>query len=224
VAVIFPRWTNHLPTVIAAVVPLALVAVVGAIWYWFSPWFTDVGYQPEQPVAFSHRLHAGEMGMDCRYCHNTVERAAQAAVPPAATCMNCHKVVKADSDKLALVRDSFENGTAIEWARVHLLPDHAYFDHSAHLAAGVGCNTCHGRIDQMEVVTQDQPLSMSWCLDCHRDPGPNLRPRDQVTNMAWDEDPDTADYTRKTDEQGHPMDVSGTRTLQPPNHCSGCHR
>ena len=221
-AVIFPRWTNHLPTVLAAVAPVAAVVVIGAIWYWFSPWFTDVGYQPEQPVAFSHRLHAGEMGMDCRYCHNTVERAAAAAVPPAATCMNCHKVVKADSDKLALVRDSAENGTAIRWARVHLLPDHAYFDHSAHMAAGVGCNQCHGRIDQMETVTQDQPLSMSWCLDCHRAPHDKLRPPDQVTNMDWDVT--TADYTRKTDEDGWPMDASGTRSLHPPNHCSGCHR
>lgn len=221
-AIIFPRWTNHLPTVVAAIVPLAAVAVTGAIWYWFSPWFTDVGYQPEQPVPFSHRLHAGEMGMDCRYCHNTVERSASAAVPPAATCMNCHKVVKADSDKLAKVRTAYEGGEALQWARVHLLPDHAYFDHSVHVAASVGCNQCHGRIDRMEKVTQEQPLSMSWCLDCHRDPAGKVRPRDQVTNMAWDAA--TTDYTRKTDEQGHPMDESGTRTLSPPNHCSGCHR
>ena len=221
-AVIFPRWTNHLPTVVAAVVPLAAVVVAAAIWYWFSPWFTDVGYQPDQPVAFSHRLHAGEMGMDCRYCHNTVERAATAAVPPAATCMNCHKVVKADSPLLEPLVASVGGGEPLAWARVHLFPDHAYFDHSVHLAAGVGCNQCHGRIDQMDRVTQDQPLSMSWCLDCHRDPAGKLRPVDQVTNMAWDVT--TADYTRKADEEGAPMDVSGTRTLAPPNHCSGCHR
>ena len=115
-----------------------------------------------------------------------------------------------------------EEGTAIEWVRVHMSPDYAYFNHAPHLSAGVGCNTCHGRIDQMEVVTQNQPLSMSWCLDCHRNPGPNLRPPEEVTNMSWD--PATADYHRQTDDEGRPMDASGTRTLVPPNNCGGCHR
>jgi hypothetical protein len=222
VAVIFPRWTNILPTAVAVIVPIVGTVLVGAVWYWFSPWFTDVGYQPEQPVAFSHRLHAGEMGMDCRYCHNTVERAAHAAVPPAGTCMNCHKVIKTESPKLSLIRESYETGAAVDWVRVHMLPDYAYFNHSPHLAAGVGCNTCHGRIDQMDVVTQTQPLSMSWCLDCHRNPAENLRPVEEVTNMSWDTA--TAGYTRATDENGHPMDASGTRTLNPPDNCGGCHR
>lgn len=221
-AVIFPRWTNIMPTAVAVIVPVVGAVVVGVIWYWFSPMFTDVGYQPEQPVAFSHRLHAGEMGMDCRYCHNTVERAAMAAIPPTNTCMNCHKVVKADSEKLSLIRESHEGGEAVEWVRVHMLPDYAYFNHAPHLSAGVGCNTCHGQIDEMDVVTQDQPLSMSWCLDCHRDPGPNLRPPEEVTNMDWDTE--TADYTRQVDAEGHPMDASGTRTLVPPDNCGGCHR
>ena len=211
-AQIFPRWTNHVPIALAAGAPLGLVAVVFVVWYWFSPKFTDVGYQPEQPVAFSHKLHAGDMGMDCRYCHNTVERASHAAVPPTATCMNCHATVQPDSPRLAPVRESAETGEPVEWVRVHMLPDYAYFDHSVHVAGGVGCVSCHGRIDQMPVVTQREPLSMSWCLDCHRDPAANLRPRSEVTNMAWDEPYDPQE------------DPHRTREVNPPLHCGGCHR
>jgi hypothetical protein len=215
VALLFPRWTNQIPNMAAAGIPVLGTAVVFAVWYWFSPEYTDVGYQPQQPVPFSHKLHAGEMGIDCRYCHNTVEYAARAAVPATETCMNCHRIVKKDSPKLELVRKSAETGAPIPWVRVHLLPDYAYFDHSVHLAAGVGCTSCHGRIDQMEVVTQQKPLSMSWCLECHRDPAPNLRPRDQITNMA---------YVASVAGYDPAHDVTRTRPLSPPEHCSGCHR
>ncbi len=214
-AQLFPRWTNRVPLALAALPPVVGVVAIFVIWYWFSPKFTDVGYQPEQPVSFSHQLHAGEMGMDCRYCHNTVEEGAHAAVPPTATCMNCHATVLPESERLAPVRASAETGEPVEWVRVHMLPDYAYFDHSAHLAAGVGCSSCHGRIDHMEVVHQDQPLSMSWCLDCHRDPEPNLRPRSEITNMAWDTE--TADYNPHTDP-------TRERDVNPPLHCGGCHR
>lgn len=213
---IFPRWTNQLGLFIAVGAPVGLVVGILAIWYWFSPWYTDVGYAPEQPVPFSHELHAGELGVDCRYCHNTVEVGARAAVPAASTCMNCHRFVKADSAALEPIRKSFETGEAVEWVRVHMLPDYAFFDHSVHLAAGVGCVSCHGRIDQMEVVTQDQPLSMSWCLDCHKDPYPNLRPTSEVTNMAWDGE--AVGYDPHQDPS------RGSRELAPPEHCSGCHR
>jgi len=216
VANIFPRWTNQLGLFIGVGAPVGLVMGVLAIWYWFSPWYTDVGYAPEQPVPFSHALHAGELGMDCRYCHNTAEDGPRAAVPSSSTCMNCHRFVKADSPALEPIRKSFETGEAVEWVRVHMLPDYAFFDHSVHLAAGVGCVSCHGRIDQMEVVTQDQPLSMSWCLDCHKDPHPNLRPRSEVTNMAWDGDAVAYDP--------HQDPTRGERQLAPPEHCSGCHR
>jgi hypothetical protein len=215
VAQLFPRWTNKLPLMLAAGLPVGLAAVVAAVTYWFSPWYTDVGYQPEQPVAFSHALHAGEMGMDCRYCHNTVEAAAHAAVPPTATCMNCHAVVQSDSPALHPIRESYADNTAVEWVRVHMLPDYAYFDHSVHVAAGVGCASCHGRIDQMEVVHQSQPLSMGWCMDCHRNPEDALRPRDEVTNMAWDVT--TSDYNPHEDPDR-------TRDVNPPMHCGGCHR
>jgi hypothetical protein len=213
VAVIFPRWTNWTPLVGLALAPGALLAPVFAIWYWFSPEFTDVGYMPEQPVPYSHKLHAGDLGIDCRYCHNTVERGAAAAIPPAATCMNCHKVVKSDSEKLAPVRAAFEKDEPLAWTRVHLLPDYAFFDHSVHVAAGVGCVSCHGRIDQMPEVKQEKPLSMSWCLDCHTDPAPKLRPKDQVTNMTW-----------AAPEGGYDPHADRERFPSPPQHCSGCHR
>lgn len=214
-AQIFPRWTNQLPLLIGAGLPLATIGLIVFVWYYFAPEFTDVGYQPTQPVPFSHQLHAGSMGMDCRYCHNTVEEAGHAAVPPTQTCMNCHAVVAPDSTRLAVVRESYETDTPIEWVRVHMLPDYAYFDHSVHVAAGVGCASCHGRIDQMPVVRQSEPLSMRWCLQCHRDPEPNLRPVSEVTNMAYD--PAEAGY--EPAEDPHRL-----REVNPPQHCSGCHR
>ena len=178
----FPRWTNHFKLLIpAGAIGGALYAAV-FIWVGFSPKTIAVGYAPEQPIPFSHALHAGELGMDCRYCHNTVEESAHAAIPPTATCMNCHTNIRPNSPKLKPLRDSVANGTPIEWVRVHDLPDYAYFNHSAHVRRGVSCVECHGRIDQMEVVTQRKPLSMGWCLDCHRNPEPHLRPLDQITN------------------------------------------
>lgn len=212
---IFPRWTNHVPTAVAVAVPVLGIAVVAAVSYWFSPHFTDVGYQPDQPVAYSHELHAGQMGMDCRYCHNTVEEAAYAAVPPTATCLNCHLYVKTESEALAMVRESGETGESIPWVKIHQLPDYAYFNHSVHLSAGVGCVSCHGRIDQMVEVAMYEPLSMGWCLECHRNPEPHLRPISEITNMAYD--PQEAGYDPT-------QDPNRTRELAPPMHCGGCHR
>ncbi|MEM9459912.1 MAG: cytochrome c3 family protein [Myxococcota bacterium] len=212
---IFPRWTNNIPIAIGLLAPLAGAGVIFAVWYWFSPKYTDVGYRPEQPVPYSHKLHAGDMGIDCRYCHNTVEKAAHAAIPPTATCMNCHSQVKTDSLRLRKVRESYKTGEPIEWVRVHQLADYAYFDHSVHVAAGVGCVSCHGRVDKMVVVEMAQPLSMGWCLECHRNPTPNLRPLDQVTNMGWNAAEESYDPARDPDRK---------RQVNPPLHCSGCHR
>ncbi len=214
-AQIFPRWTNRLPVVIAILIVLGGMNVVGGLWYYGSPKYTDVGYRPTQPVVYSHKLHAGDLGIDCRYCHVSVETSAVSNIPPVKTCMNCHTMIGIENPKLAPVYDSWATGKPIEWVRIHKLPDYAYFDHSLHLNAGVGCVSCHGRIDQMDVVQQEKPLSMSWCLDCHRNPDPNLRPKDKITDMEWVPGPDHDAFVAS---------VRKERTIQPPEDCTGCHR
>lgn len=187
---VFPRWANYL-------LPLLVVGAIGGGAYvpvlvglGASPQTLDVGYAPVQPVPYSHALHVGELGMDCRYCHNTVEDAAFAAIPPTQTCINCHNPgegagVKKTSPNLQAVHESYTTGEPIAWKQVHDLPDYVYFDHAAHVNKGVSCVSCHGRVDKMEVVYQAEPLSMAWCLDCHREPAKHLRPVDEVTNLAW---------------------------------------
>ena len=214
-AVIFPKWSNYLPLALAVVLGIGAVSASFGFWYWGSPEYIEVGYAPEQPVAFSHKLHTGDLGLDCRYCHNSVEESAHAAIPATSTCMNCHSIVKADSAKLSLIREAHAANEPVEWVNVHMLPDYAYFDHRVHVAAGVGCASCHGRIDQMEVVKQAEPLSMGWCLDCHRDPSDHLRPLKEVTNMTYD--PVTAGYDAENDPHR-------SRMPTPPEGCSGCHR
>jgi len=210
---IFPKWVNKTPLIIAGTLPLVTVGLIGAVWYYASPRFKDVGYAPKQPVPYSHKLHAGELGLDCRYCHFSVETNTKANVPPTQVCMNCHKNVKTDSVALAPVRESYESDKPVEWIKVHKIPDHAQFTHAPHMNAGVGCVECHGRVDQMQVVTMKEPLSMSWCLDCHRDPAPHLRPKDLVTKMDW----------QPTDADKKNAEMLAT-TLKAPTHCSGCHR
>src|SRR5678815_3277852 len=171
---IFPEWTETLKRWINLLVLGAPVYLVALVAYGVTPEAIRIGYQPDQPVPYSHALHAGELGLDCRYCHSTVERAAKAAVPPAATCMNCHSTVKKDSDLLLPIRQAFAEDEAVHWTRVHDLPDYVYFNHSAHVNAAVGCESCHGRIDQMVKVYQAKPLTLEWCLECHRNPTPVL--------------------------------------------------
>lgn len=211
----FPRWTNHLIYLIPAGALGGVVYAAVLVWFAFSPKTLAVGYAPMQPVPFSHARHAGELDLDCRYCHNTVESSAHAAVPPAATCMNCHDKILADSPNLEPVRTAFLTGQALKWVRVHDLADYAYFDHSAHVSRGIGCVSCHGRIDQMEVVTQEKPLSMGWCLECHRNPEPNLRPLSEITNMTWVGPTD--------DVQQRDLDAV-IEKAHPQESCSTCHR
>jgi len=194
---------------------VAPLYVIVLVWYGASPKTTDVGYMPKQPVPYSHALHAGELGIDCRYCHTTVERAAFAALPPTEICMNCHKSVRTESRNLLLVRESAATGEAIRWVKVHDLPDYVYFNHSAHVTRGVGCVSCHGRIDQMPEVYQVKPLSMSWCLECHRAPERNLRPPSEVTNMTWKAPEDAVVYGRRLRQR---------YAINPPTDCSTCHR
>jgi len=210
---IFPKWTNQIPVVLIVGTVLAITGATWVVWYYFSPWHTDVGYSPKQPVAYSHKLHAGELGIDCLYCHGNAEKGAHANIPATQVCMNCHKSVKTDSAKLALIRESYEKSIPVEWVRIHKIPDYAFFNHSVHLHAGVGCVECHGRIDEMTQVRQEKPLSMSWCLDCHRNPEGHLRPPELVTAM---------NYTPS--EEDRTLMQQKVPNLSPPVHCSGCHR
>jgi menaquinone reductase, multiheme cytochrome c subunit len=212
---VFPRWANKTGPIAGVLLGGAPVYLTAFVWYGFSPKTTDVGYAPEQPVPYSHELHAGKLGLDCRYCHSTVEKAAHAAIPPTATCMNCHERVHTKSTKLLPIRESAATNDPVPWVKVHDLPDYVYFNHSAHVTRGVGCVSCHGRVDQMEVVYQHEPLSMSWCLDCHRAPEKNLRPPSEVTNMAWQPPGDAQEYGAKLREQNN---------INPPTDCSTCHR
>ena len=237
---VFPKWHNRIPLIFFGVIgPVVSVLAVAGVWYYFSPRFTDVGYRPEQPVPYSHKLHAGELGLDCRYCHTGAEVSSAARVPPTQTCMNCHTQVKTDSPKLRLVRESWIEDKPVEWVRIHKTPDYAYFEHSAHLQAGVGCESCHGRIDQMVEVTLSEPLNMGWCLDCHRAPEKHLRPTSEVTTMGYVEkqhaahtatmSPDEAAKFSVEDMRAHLAETVGQKLkdekgINPPQHCSGCHR
>lgn len=215
---IFPKWVDSLRPVLGASLLFGLpVFVIVLVWLGGSPKTLQVGYMPDQPVPYSHALHAGELGIDCRYCHNTVENAAHAAIPPTQTCMNCHAKIRTESPKLAPVRASYASGTAVEWVRIHDLPDYVYFNHSAHVTRGIGCVECHDRVDTMEVVYQANPLSMGWCLDCHRNPNSRIRPKEFVTDMDWEP------------SAGETREALGTRLRQeyginPSEDCSTCHR
>lgn len=190
-------------------------ALLGAVLYLAHPQQVDTGYMPVQPVAYSHKLHAGNLGLDCMYCHSTVDKSRFAAIPPTEVCMNCHARVREKSPKLQLVRESYATGNAIPWVKVHRLPDYVYFNHQAHVTAGVSCVHCHGRVDQMVEVRQVQPMSMAFCLECHRNPAPNIRPVEHVTNLAWKPEGDPAELGRQ---------LIAAKHINPPQNCSGCHR
>src|SRR4051812_19524135 len=176
---LFPRWFDHVvrpALLVGGVTALAIPAVL--IGWVRTPYVTGQFNPRDQPVQFDHRHHVRDDGIRCEYCHYTAARAPVAGVPPTALCMNCHSQVWNDSPLLAPVRRSYFTGEPLRWLRVHSLPDHVYFDHSAHVTRGVGCVSCHGRVDRMAQVYQVAPLTMEWCLDCHRDPDARLRPLD----------------------------------------------
>jgi hypothetical protein len=157
----------------------------GIVGFARSGYITSTDFRPSQPVPFSHRHHAGELGIDCRYCHTGVEMAPQAGLPPTETCMTCHSQIWTDASMLEPVRQSLAQNQPIQWTRVAKLPDYVFFRHDVHVAKGVGCESCHGRIDQMALTYRAKAFTMEFCLDCHRDPTPNLRPKDEITDMAW---------------------------------------
>ena len=176
-----------------------------------------VGVPIAQPVDFQHNLHAGQLGLDCRYCHSTVEVSSTAGVPPTETCMTCHSQIRVGSPELERVQESWDSGDPIEWNRVHDLPDFVYFDHSAHLYGGVGCSTCHGRVDQMGEIWKAEPLTMGWCLECHRAPEEYVRPRSEVFDMAYVPPADQAELGPRLVEAYH---INTEKLPQ----CSTCHR
>lgn len=151
-----------------------------------SPWVTRQGQRADQPVPFSHRHHVEGLGLQCQYCHTSVEKSSYAGIPPTKTCMNCHSQIWTNADMLEPVRASWATGESIKWVRVHDLPDYVYFSHEIHVNKGIGCASCHGRVDEMPLMYAENTLQMEWCLNCHRDPAKNLRPTSEIYNMAWE--------------------------------------
>jgi hypothetical protein len=214
-AQIFSKKVDKLLPIAVATKVVAVFVLIGLVWYYFSPRYTDVGYRPEQPIHYSHKLHAGDLGIDCRYCHTGVETQRNAGIPPIQVCMNCHSMIGKDNPNLAPLRDAWATGKPVQWVRVNDLPDFAYFNHAAHIRAQVGCESCHGNITQMEVVMRAQPLSMSWCLDCHRNPIPNIRPANLITKFGW---------TPSKEDLANAEKIILAKNLRPSEDCSTCHR
>lgn len=214
---VFPKWVNTVPIkVIVALVSIATAVTIG-VTYYATPKYTRVGYAPTQPVAFSHALHSGQLGMDCRYCHTNVDRSAHSNVPTTEVCMSCHSMVRKDDPILAPVRESYDSGKPIPWVRIHKTPDYVYFNHAVHVNRGISCVECHGRVDEMKVVYHDKPLSMGFCLECHRNPEEYIRPPEEVYNLAWKR-PETEEFKQQAAGFVHEWKVN------PPQSCSGCHR
>jgi hypothetical protein len=180
-----------------------------------SAYVTRAHEAREQPVPFSHAHHVGGLGIDCRYCHTSVERSAMAGIPPTKTCMNCHAQIWNQSPLLEPVRQSFRSDASLEWTRVHDLPDFVYFNHSIHLNKGVGCSTCHGRVDQMPLMWQERSLQMEWCLECHRQPEKYVRPRSEVFDIAYQPPADQLKLGRQLVKEYNVKTLTG---------CSTCHR
>ncbi len=216
---IFPRSANAIARASLFIV-LATVALLGwlVMLLMRSDFVTGANANIEQPVQFSHAHHVGGEGIDCRYCHTSVEQSSFANIPPTKTCMNCHSQIWTNAPILEPVRASFRENRPLEWWRVHDLPDFVYFNHSIHVAKGVGCATCHGPVDKMPLMYQENSLQMSWCLDCHRNPAKFVRPKDQVFNMAYERpsgDPGLGERLVKE------YKIAGVDQL---TSCSTCHR
>jgi len=199
-------------------ISLATGSIVFAVGLARSDWITSANmHPPAQPAPFSHRHHAGELGIDCRYCHTSVAESPRAGLPPTHTCMTCHSQVWTGAPMLAPVRASLADNKPLNWQRVAVLPEYVFFRHDIHISKGVGCVECHGRVDRMALTFRAKPLTMQFCLDCHRDPAPHLRPKDQITNMAWQPTGDRAAL-------GHALMRDYGIAPERLTHCYVCHR
>jgi hypothetical protein len=220
--VTFPKWTNWLPLAAGIGAVLLGGGVTAGVTYYFTPKYTRVGYAPVQPVPFSHAVHAGQLGLDCRYCHDGVEKSWFSNLPGASTCMNCHSQILKDDPRLAIVRESAKNNTLVPWVQIHKTPDYVYFNHAVHVTRGFSCVECHGRVDQMDEVRHAKSLSMSFCLDCHRNPAAFVRPVDKVTDLGWT-------WNTNGVEAAHLQTVEGKKLVEHMRveslqSCSACHR
>jgi hypothetical protein len=214
---LFPSWSSSAIRAILVAAGLLMVAIpLALVFAMRQPPVTEQGHVIDQPIAFDHRHHVRDLGIDCRYCHENAERSAHAGVPPTSRCMNCHNQVWTAAALLAPVRWSAETATPVAWQRIHHVPDFVYFDHAVHIHRGVGCATCHGPIDTMARVYQVAPMTMGWCIDCHRDPAAALRPLDRITDMEWM--PSAAEQERVGADLVHRLGIAPTLD------CSGCHR
>jgi len=217
-AQLFPKSANYLaPASIAALVLVAGGAVGSLLALDYAGFNQRRGETVEQPVPFSHEHHVAGLGIDCRYCHTAVEKSASAGVPPTSTCYNCHKIVWNEAPMLEPVRSSYRTGQPIEWNKVHDLPDFTYFNHSIHVAKGMGCATCHGPVHQMRLMRSAQPLQMRWCLECHRNPEKFIRPKEEIYNMTW----------KAKDQETLGRELVEKYKVRPPaeiTSCGTCHR
>jgi hypothetical protein len=213
---LFPVWAN---TVVRAALFIGATSAVGIpVWFMVyvrTPYNNDELKPLDQPVEFDHRHHANDDGLDCRYCHSNAEKSQYAGIPPTSLCMNCHAQIWSSASLFDPVRKSYYNDTPITWQRVYRLPDFVFFNHAVHVRRGVGCRSCHGRVDQMARVYRVAPLTMGWCLDCHRHPEAHLVPVDRVTDMTYEPDRPPDIIGREIKEALH---------IDPPTTCSGCHR
>ena len=226
---IFPRSANTFSRVSIIGAVLLIGLLLGLLYELsLSPWVTRQNVAREQPIQFSHERHVAGNGIDCRYCHTSVEQSRFAGIPPTKTCMNCHSQIFSNAPFLEPVRASFNSNTPLRWTRVHDLPDFVYFDHSIHIDKGVGCTTCHGQVDRMPLMWQASTLQMSWCLDCHRNPERHVRPRDAVFRVDYQQPssrrPVKVGATTYTDQLELGKALVAEYQIQKLTSCSTCHR
>ena len=217
-AQLFPPSANAWARASLVLILLTLASGVALLYAMgSSPYVTRQQEARHQPISFSHRHHVESMGIECRYCHVHVEESKFAGIPPTHTCMTCHSQIWSDSAYLGLIRESYEKDEPIAWTRVHDLPDFVYFNHAIHVKKGIGCESCHGRIDEMAAVYQENTLTMGWCLDCHRNPERFIRPREEITTMGWKP-------PKGVSREAYGAELVEAYDAQPQDHCYTCHR